>query len=161
MSRPVAYLLTWNCYGAWLHGDERGSVDGSHDVIGADRCPTDLKRATAERRALVSQPMTLDATGRGIVEAAIRDHCRVRGWELVAVNVRSNHVHALVAAEETAPETVMGQFKAWGTRRLRDAGIVAGDAAVWARHGSTRYMWDEKSVAAAAVYVEEAQDGAR
>ncbi len=24
MSEPLAYLLTWTCYGTWLHGDRRG-----------------------------------------------------------------------------------------------------------------------------------------
>jgi hypothetical protein len=24
---PLAYLITFRCYGTWLHGDERGSVD--------------------------------------------------------------------------------------------------------------------------------------
>lgn len=25
--RSAIYLLTWNTFGTWLHGDERGSVD--------------------------------------------------------------------------------------------------------------------------------------
>ncbi|HWY68950.1 MAG TPA: hypothetical protein VNX88_09810 [Terriglobales bacterium] len=24
---PLAYLITFRCYGTWLHGDERGSID--------------------------------------------------------------------------------------------------------------------------------------
>ena len=27
MSDPLAYFITFTCYGNWLHGDERGSVD--------------------------------------------------------------------------------------------------------------------------------------
>ena len=30
MPAPIAYFLTWSCYGTWLHGDARGSVDASH-----------------------------------------------------------------------------------------------------------------------------------
>ncbi len=26
-SAPVGFLLTFRCYGTWLHGDERGSLD--------------------------------------------------------------------------------------------------------------------------------------
>jgi len=28
---PLAYLITFRCYGTWLHGDERGSVDRFHN----------------------------------------------------------------------------------------------------------------------------------
>jgi hypothetical protein len=24
---PLAYLITFRCYGTWLHGDKRGSID--------------------------------------------------------------------------------------------------------------------------------------
>ena len=26
---PLAYLISFRCYGTWLHGDERGSIDRS------------------------------------------------------------------------------------------------------------------------------------
>ena len=29
MAAPLAYFLTWTCYGTWLHGDEPGQ-DGDH-----------------------------------------------------------------------------------------------------------------------------------
>jgi hypothetical protein len=28
---PLAHLITFRCYGTWLHGDERGSVDRAHN----------------------------------------------------------------------------------------------------------------------------------
>jgi hypothetical protein len=28
---PLAYLITFRCYGTWLHGDERGSIDRFHN----------------------------------------------------------------------------------------------------------------------------------
>jgi hypothetical protein len=28
---PLAYLITFRCYGTWLHGDSRGSVDRFHN----------------------------------------------------------------------------------------------------------------------------------
>jgi hypothetical protein len=30
---PLAYLITFRCYGIWLHGDERGSYRPSHGVM--------------------------------------------------------------------------------------------------------------------------------
>jgi hypothetical protein len=35
---PIAYLITVRCYGTWLHGDDRLSVDRhGHDVYGTPR----------------------------------------------------------------------------------------------------------------------------
>ena len=28
---PLAYLITFRCYGTWLHGDRRGSIDRFHN----------------------------------------------------------------------------------------------------------------------------------
>jgi hypothetical protein len=34
---PLAYLITFNTYGSWLHGDRRGSVDRFHNRYGTPR----------------------------------------------------------------------------------------------------------------------------
>ncbi len=34
---PLAYLITIRCYGTWLHGDERGSVDRKYNRYGTPR----------------------------------------------------------------------------------------------------------------------------
>ena len=28
----LAYLITFRCYGTWLHGDKRGSIDRFHNA---------------------------------------------------------------------------------------------------------------------------------
>lgn len=73
-----------------------------------------------------------------------------------AQSVRTNHVHAVVAAE-CRPEVVMGAFKACSTLALRGAGLLGAGSAIWSRHGSTRYLWTERAVEAACVYVLERQ----
>jgi len=52
----------------------------------------------------------------------------------------------------------MNQFKAWATRRLREAGFVGPDDRVWTRHGSTRYLTTEASVRRAITYSMDEQD---
>ena len=47
---------------------------------------------------------------RAVVLATIQGHCAYRGWNLLAAHVRSNHVHAVVAAE-TRPERIMNEFQ--------------------------------------------------
>jgi hypothetical protein len=29
---PLANLITFRCYGTWLHGDQRGSIDRFHNA---------------------------------------------------------------------------------------------------------------------------------
>ncbi len=35
MDLPLAYFITFHCYGTWLQGDAPGSVDRSHNQPGA------------------------------------------------------------------------------------------------------------------------------
>ena len=162
MAAPLAYFLTWTCYGTWLHGDERGSVDRQHNVPGTAYLPPQPRRRQIESQRLTQAPVTLGPPARSVVEQAVRDHCRHRGWTLLAVNVRSNHVHVVVTcAPDVLPERALLEFKAWSTRRLRGAGHIRADAPVWTRHGSTRWINDSTSLNAAVAYVTEGQSGER
>jgi len=76
---------------------------------------------------------------------------------LHAVNARSNHVHAVVSASKPIA-AVLVDLKAWSTRGLRDAAIVPSEGRVWTRHGSTRVINSELSLAAAIDYVTRMQD---
>jgi len=75
----------------------------------------------------------------------------------MALSVRTNHVHVVVAGAEVTPDRMMGQFKSWATRRLREAGHASANARVWSHHGSTRYLWNEQSVRNAVEYVTDYQ----
>ena len=101
-------------------------------------------------------PFTLSAASRALVERTIREHCVVRGWQLHAVNVRTNHVHVVVTATGYAPEVVREQFKSWCTRRLK--GIEPRRSRFWTEGGSSRWINLESELEAAVVYVVEAQD---
>ncbi|MDQ1706916.1 MAG: hypothetical protein QOJ88_127 [Pyrinomonadaceae bacterium] len=47
----------------------------------------------------------------------------------------------------------MEAFKAYATRALRQAGLLASCVRPWARHGSTIYLWKERHVEQAVEYV--------
>jgi hypothetical protein len=61
-------------------------------------------------------------------------------------------VHVVVDAD-TQPERVMGDFKAYVSRRLNQTHLDAADRKRWARHGSTRWLRYPKTVSAAIEYV--------
>lgn len=158
MSPPLAYFLTWTCYGTWLHGDERGSVDRDHNQLGTPLLPSDPHRQTLAIKRMTCAPVTLLPEARSLVTATIESHCSIRRWGLLALNVRTNHVHVVVNCMETAsPERAMGQFKAWSTRQLRHAGFASKEQKVWAEHGSTRWINHADGLEAAIRYVTEGQ----
>lgn len=152
MSEPLAYFLTFVAYGSWLHGDERGSVDTRANAFDTPREQANAGWREWERIRLTAGEVRFDARWRFEFDAAFRERCAFAGWTLFALNVRTNHVH-IVVATESAPERVMTSLKAWGTRRLVGRDLVQHGAQVWARHGSTRYLWNETDVEAAVDYV--------
>jgi REP element-mobilizing transposase RayT len=158
MSDPLAYFLTWATHGTWLHGDERGAVDRKHSQYDTSRIQPNATWVRWEQSRLKALPARLDEESRTAVEGAIRDHCRQRGWDLHAVAVRSKHVHVVVGYAGLRPEPMVGQFKAWATRRLREAGLIRPGTRVWGRHASTRYLWNLTAIRDAATYVEDGQD---
>jgi REP element-mobilizing transposase RayT len=154
MSEPLAFLLTWTCYGTWLHGDERGSVTKGNNSPGTPFHDENPRWANKEAHKLVHGPVVLRDSAREIVRDAVVDHCRHRGWELFAVNARTNHVHAVIAYDGTfGPDFMLNSLKARATRCLRSARLYAPDDRVWTRHGSTRYLWNNEDVEAAVDYV--------
>jgi REP element-mobilizing transposase RayT len=153
MSNPRAYLLTWTTYGTWLHGDTRGSVDDLHNIPETPAASTNPVRARSEQYRLVEAALILDEQSRKTVDAIIRRHCEIRIWPLIALNVRTNHVHCVVGWRDVAPERVMTELKTWSTRSLRALPSLGERRKFWTVHGSTRYLWDDQSVHDAARYV--------
>lgn len=153
---PLAYLITFTTYGSWLHGEDKGSVDRQHNRIESDFAPGDAKRTAAMKDRMSGATVVLTNAQCGAVHQAIAGVCEYRNWELFAINVRTNHVHAVVSAT-VKPEKIMSDFKAWATRKLRKARLVNAEQKIWSRHGSTRYLWEDRSVEAACKYVLEGQ----
>ncbi len=154
----LAYYLTWHTYGTWLHGDERGSVDSSHNQLYQPLAPADRDRAERMREALTHPPVSLSDAARLCIDQTIRRHCEIRRWHLHAANVRTNHVHIVVGCPANVPpELAMDQFKAWGTRRLREAGHISPEQPAWVEHGSTRWVKTPESLDKAIDYVRNRQ----
>ena len=149
---PLGYLITFRCYGTWLHGDTRGSMDRKHNVYSAPKLATNahLERSDSSQRKHF--PIVLDAEQRKVVKSAVKEVCEHRKYLLRAINVRSNHAHSVVSAMQK-PEPILDAFKSYSTRALRQAGLLSPSVKPWARHGSTIYLWKERDVAKAIEYV--------
>jgi REP element-mobilizing transposase RayT len=161
MDDPIAYFLTWATYGTWLPGDARGWVEYRHGWQ-----PPDPVRELEAAARMTEDACRLSDRQRGAVDRQIGETCRRRGWQLHAVNCRSNHVHVVVSAPDAAPKKIRSDLKAWATRCLKEQsrsrdGAAGGDAERenwWAQRGSIRFLYDEPSLEAPILYVTEGQD---
>jgi REP element-mobilizing transposase RayT len=150
---PVGFLITFRCYGTWLHGDERGSVDRLHRTYATPMLQPSALRREHDRDSLKQPPVTLGSRQRAVIRAAIRETCTIRIWQLWSVNVRTNHIHAVVSANKK-PDVVLSALKANATRAMREAGLWTSTLSPWEHRGSKKYLWDEKQLADAIAYVE-------
>ena len=149
---PLAYLITFRCYGTWLHGDEKGSVDRHRNKYGAPLIEPDLRWRRHNLRQLKGEPVGLNKRQRTVVTAAIKETCVFRKWLIRAGNVRSNHCHVVVTTD-CGPSKVLNALKGNATRELRQAGHWKQIDSPWADGGSKRYLWTEEQMRRAIDYV--------
>jgi REP element-mobilizing transposase RayT len=156
--RPVAYFLTFNTYGSWFHGDENGSVNRrQNNIPNTPVLKLNKKLECYEKRNCKQESVRFNWQQRKLIEKIITEVCEYNRWILHSANARTEHVHVVVTALKS-PEIVMNCFKSWCTRRLREHQLLPLDIRPWSRHGSTRYLWDEKALHDACRYVTEFQD---
>ena len=152
MNDRITYLITWTTYGTWLPGDARGWRK-------ADQGPRQPQPLLEEwcRTRLAENPVLLNEAQRLRVESVCRKHAEIRGWELHAVSVRSNHVHLVVTADKPA-KIVRDQFKANATRVLREPPDAVTNESIWTKGGDCEVVDGEESLHRVLEYVTEAQD---
>ena len=116
---PLAHLITFRCHGTWLHGDSRGSIDRFHNRYMSPYIEPNKNWHRYNTEILEGEPVTLDASRRRSVEAAILETCTDRKWQLHALNVRTNHVHTVVSIGLVKPALALVALKAKSTKRMR------------------------------------------
>jgi REP element-mobilizing transposase RayT len=150
---PLAYLITFRCYGTWLHGDERGSIDRHNNGFKSPYRPPNKQLEKFSARLLKSKPVNLDARKREFTELAIREVCEYRNWILRAINVRTNHVHLVVSTGDSSSSKALNSFKSYSTRKFRENDCWNFSHSPWAEKGSKRHLWNEQSIEKAVDYV--------
>ena len=89
---------------------------------------------------MIQDQYILDHNRAKIVLDSIMETSSYRQWNLLAVHVRSTHIHVVIQAL-VASEKVMNDLKSYASRSLNNAGFENSDRKRWTRHGSTKYLW--------------------
>ena len=151
--RPMAYSLTFSCYGSHLHGHTEGSIDRFHNIYKTPHLAPDWDRSKRMRKRLKAPPYLLGKARRRVVLQAIVESCRYRDWKLLAAHVRTTHVHVVMMARNKL-ETILRYLKSRASHLLSRSGL---DDKVrrcrWSRHGSTKYLWRPEHIRASLDYV--------
>jgi REP element-mobilizing transposase RayT len=152
MSTPIAYLLTWTTYGTWLHGDERGSVDRKAKRPFRNFVPPNPRFEALRVEQLKFPPLLIAPKMRRVIREAIEQDCEFRQRKLFAVNVRTNHVHVVIA-HAAAPDKMLHALKSRCTRMLRKSKLLDPAQPVWTSGGSKTWLLNEEERADAIHYV--------
>ena len=112
----LTYLLTFCCYGTHLPGSP-GWVDRTRGDHRGGYGETSAALERHARDSMLHTPYALDVQSACTVLEAIRDVCAARNWQLVAVHVRSTHVHCVVDGLDN-PNRAIADFKAYASRAL-------------------------------------------
>ncbi len=126
---------------------DEGPVDRFHNRYRSPRIPPNEQWRKYNLASLKQPPVKLGSQRRADIEKAIRETCKIRGWVLLALNARTNHIHTVVSAN-CKPEPILNGFKANATREMMEAGCWLSDRSPWIPRGSKKYLWDEESVSA-------------
>ena len=160
---PITLFITWTAYGSWLPGDSRG---WKHWQKGEQLPQPRLEDWCTGR--MKEKAVLLNEQQRKVAENVIREHADIRGWELHAVSVRSNHVHVVTTV---VPKTgnqehrvadgikrVRDELKANATRVLKRLANPIANEKVWTKGGDIQFIDSDDDLELVVIYVNEAQD---
>ena len=155
----MGFLITFRTRGTWLHGDPRGSTSRHHNIYATPKLKHEPRWLATNTSRSKAEPLVLSPRLRACVRRAIIETCSFRGWQLYALNIRTNHVHVVVWAPGKKPEPVLNAFKANATRVMRERGQWSHEFSPWSDKGSNKYLWTLASRATAVNYVRDHQGG--
>jgi REP element-mobilizing transposase RayT len=150
---PLAVFFSFRCYGTWLHGDPRGSFDRHNNKYKSPKYDAIPHWNAISKARLKFPPVRLNAKARRAVRKAIEETCAKRNWRLLAINIRTNHIHIVAAIGSDDPGRALSAFKANSTRQMRESGCWPFEHGPWSEKGSKRWLWNDRSVGNAVAYV--------
>jgi len=149
----MVYLLTFGCYGQWLPGDERGSVDRTRGEHRGGPIAPSASLVEQSLLAMSGSCCALSLPDVRLVLKAVREVCSFRGWGLLAAHVRSTHVHLVVDLPGESSDALR-DFKAYASRALNREHASRKH---WSRGGGSQRLVTPEAIRTAVKYVAENQ----
>jgi REP element-mobilizing transposase RayT len=110
--------------------------------------------AASAQAFLKGQPVYLTLEQAKVLLGQFQETAEYRAWLLLAVAVMANHFHILVGVrEDPDPQTLLGDFKSYGSRALNRRWGKPASGTWWTEGGSKRKKAGEPAVRDAIQYV--------
>ena len=140
----IGYMLTWNTYGTWVQGDERGYVKNGERMGGRP------KLQKSNQNNMTSGEFRLNEMQKTIVRNQILETAKRIGQTVHAISVFSSHVHIVAGNVDEAIGEIVRVYKRETVYVLRKEGV---EGNVWAKGYDKRFCYDEGSLQARVEYV--------
>ena len=136
--------MTWTTYGTWLQGDKRGFVKKGKVLSGSKG----LQQANDRRRT--EDVVKLKKVEREVVRKAMLEEAVRIGEEILALSLRSNHVHVVIGEGGRSVEKVVSRLKSAAYYAMRERGFKG---RLWTRGYDKRFCFDERALKDRIAYV--------
>ena len=143
-------MVTWNTYGSWKPGDERGYVDVTGQRLKGNK---GIFQISEERQKYST--VVLNKNEKKIAAQIILKEAEKAQHKIIALAVCSNHVHLLVRPHQHSIEKLIGRYKSVTTRALWNVGR---ENKIWAKGFDKRFCYSAKELIARLNYVQKHND---
>jgi REP element-mobilizing transposase RayT len=143
--RLIGYMITWTTYGSWLQGDNQRYVKNGKTL------PRNDKLKLANQKQQKSQTVKLNAKQRQIAEQAILQEAQRVNQKVLALTIRSNHVHIVAKVSAESIEQVVHRYKYSATMALRNCGVRN---KIWSRGFDKKFCFSDREIECKIRYIE-------
>ncbi len=132
------YFLTFSTYGTRLLGREKGSFRWDSQYVEPNAALYNYMSVN------LNEPRVVFSTVESaIVHDSIMASAHQFGWEIDALNVRTDHVHIVLFTPEGArPPEIVRKLKTGATYALYETGVRAVGSRVWTKAFASTLGWN-------------------
>jgi REP element-mobilizing transposase RayT len=144
MRKLIAYMVTWNTYGSWLQGDERGYTKNGEELEPNPR----LKLSNL--LSLKQQIIKLTLQQKNTAQDVILQEAKRINHKIFAIAVCTSHIHIVAENNHTPINQAVIRYKNVATAALKKTGL---NDKIWAKGFDKRYCFTEKELLERIIYV--------
>ena len=150
MKELIGYLITWNTYGSWKPGDDRGYVNNQGQTLEGN---IGILQISTEKQKYPT--VKLNQIEKQIAEQIIIKEAQKIGHKIIALAVCTNHVHLVAEPHQESIQNLVGRYKSITTRAFWEYGRKG---KIWARGFDKRFCLSIKELNARIEYVQRHND---
>jgi len=157
------WFLTWHTYGTWLPGDSRGfvttilnaeNVRMLLNVPGTETADDNPRLREYAKSVMKGVPIHLTLPMAESLADQLHETSKYRQWKMLGFAIICTHVHLVVGVKsDPEPEKVLGDFKAYGSRKLNGKFGKPTNGTWWVESGSKRKVKGQIALLAVLDYV--------